>query len=117
QYTHARICSVLEKGKSILQKNSSKKKSLLNEEEKELVKLIHRFPEIVNDAAAQFSPAAIANYVYELAKSYNHFYHKHTIVDKERSDQSLFRLQLSKVTASIIHKSLALLGIESPEKM
>ena len=117
QYTHARICSVLEKGKNILQKNSPINISKLNKEEKEIVKLIHRFPETVNEAAAQFSPATVANYVYELAKAFNHFYHKHTIADAEHPGQSLFRLQLSKVTASVINKSLKLLGIESPEKM
>lgn len=117
QYTHARICSVLGKGKNILQKNPGGKISSLNKEEKEIVKLIHRFPETIQEAAAQFSPATVANYVYELAKAYNHFYHEHTIADEAYQEQSLFRLQLSKVTASIIRKSLTLLGIESPEKM
>ncbi|MBK5286083.1 MAG: arginine--tRNA ligase, partial [Bacteroidia bacterium] len=65
----------------------------------------------------QFSPAAIANYVYELVKIYNHFYHEHIIVDDTKPEQSLFRLQLSKLTASVISKSLKLLGIESPKKM
>lgn len=117
QYTHARICSVLEKGKNILQGDSSIKISKLNKEEREIVKLIHRFPETVMEAAAQFSPASVANYVYELAKAFNHFYHVHTIADVEHPEQSLFRLQLSKVTASVIRNSLMLLGIEAPEKM
>jgi arginyl-tRNA synthetase len=117
QYTHARICSVLRKGEGVMGKKSVTSAHELNKEEKELVKLIHRFPEAIDEAAKHFSPATIANYVYELAKGYNHFYHQHTIVDDEHPAQSLFRLRLSKVTATVIRNSLMILGIESPQKM
>jgi arginyl-tRNA synthetase len=118
QYTHARIHSVLEKGKKIL---SEYKTGIeipeLNAEEKEIIKLIHRFPETLQEAAKQFSPAAIANYVYELAKAYNHFYHLHTIADEENISLSFFRLKLSGLTGQIIRQALTLLGIEAPVRM
>jgi arginyl-tRNA synthetase len=118
QYTHARIHSVLEKGKKIL---SEYKTGIeipeLNAEEKEIIKLIHRFPETLQEAAKQFSPAAIANYVYELAKAYNHFYHLHTIADTENISLSFFRLKLSGLTGQIIRQALTLLGIEAPVRM
>jgi arginyl-tRNA synthetase len=117
QYTHARICSVLRKGKTILEKKPELNSMVSNKEERELIKLIHRFPLAVKEAAEQLSPATIANYVYELAKAYNHFYQGHTIADESNPDLSNFRLQLSKLTASVIQKSLMLLGIEAPEKM
>jgi arginyl-tRNA synthetase len=117
QYTHARICSVLRKGKNIPERKSEAEIPALNKEEKEIIKLIHRFPLVVKEAAEQLSPASVANYVYELAKAFNHFYHEHTIADEGNPAQSMFRLRLSKITASVIRKSLILLGIEAPEKM
>jgi arginyl-tRNA synthetase len=118
QYTHARIHSVLEKGKKILSENKSEVEiPELNAEEKEIITIIHRFPETLQEAGREFSPAAIANYVYELAKAYNHFYHLHTIADAENIPLSFFRLKLSGLAAQIIRQSMALLGIEVPVRM
>ena len=118
QYTHARICSVLEKGKKIL---SEYKTGIeipeLNAEEKEIIKIIQRFPETLEEAGKEFSPAAIANYVYELAKAYNHFYHLHTIADAENIALSFFRLKLSGLIAQIIRQAMSLLGIAVPLRM
>lgn len=118
QYTHARIHSVLEKGKKIL---SEYKTGIeipeLNTEEKEVIKTIHRFPETLQEAGREFSPASIANYVYELAKAYNHFYHLHTIADEENIPLSFFRLKLSGLTGQIIRQAMSLLGIEVPNRM
>ena len=118
QYTHARINSVLEKGKKILSEfKTGIEIPELNAEEKDIIKIIHRFPETLQEAAKQFSPAAIANYVYELAKAYNHFYHLHTIADEENISLSFFRLKLSGLTAQIIRQSTSLLGIDVPARM
>ncbi len=118
QYTHARIYSVLEKGKKILSENKTGLEiPELNAEEKEIIKIIHRFPETLQEAGREFSPAAIANYVYELAKAFNHFYHLHTIADAENIPLSFFRLKLSGLTAQIIRQSMAVLGIEVPVRM
>jgi arginyl-tRNA synthetase len=118
QYTHARIHSVLEKGKKILSEyKTGIEISELNAEEKEIIKIVHRFPETLQEAAKLFSPAAIANYVYELAKAYNHFYHLHTVVDAENISLSFFRLKLSGLAGQIIRQAMELLGIEVPIRM
>src|SRR5258706_935825 len=118
QYTHARIYSVLEKGKKILSENKTGLEiPELNAEEQEIIKIIHRFPETLQEAGREFSPAAIANYVYELAKAFNHFYHLHTIADAENIPLSFFRLKLSGLTAQIIRQSMPVVGIERPVKM
>jgi arginyl-tRNA synthetase len=118
QYTHARIHSVLEKGKKILSEyKTGIEMPELNPEEKEIIKLIHRFPETLQEAAREFSPAAIANYVYDLAKAYNHFYHLHTIADAENMQLSFFRLKLSGLTGQIIRQAMSLLGMEVPTRM
>lgn len=118
QYTHARIHSVLEKGKKILSDlQGGLQIPELNAEEKELIKIIHRFPETLQEGAKQFSPASVANYVYELSKAYNHFYHLHTIADEENIPLSFFRLKLSGLAGQIIRQSMSLLGIEVPARM
>jgi arginyl-tRNA synthetase len=116
QYTHARIRSVLRKGESsgiTFQVTSHE----MSDEEKNLVRLIYKYPEIVREAATGFSPAVVANYAYEVAKAYNHFYHDHVIVDASDKEISAFRLMLSRITAEVISKAMNLLGIEVPERM
>jgi arginyl-tRNA synthetase len=115
QYTHARIKSVLKKGKLVEQKDISKHS--VSKEEKILIRLIYNFPHTVSEAAENYSPALIANYVFDVAKAYNHFYHDHVIVDENSPDTTAFRLTLSNLTASVIKKSMSLLGIEVPERM
>ncbi|MCX6292324.1 MAG: arginine--tRNA ligase [Bacteroidetes bacterium] len=118
QYTFARIRSVMRKGENV---NFSVSLSLQNirmtKEEKHLVRLIYNYPSVASEAAAGLSPALIANYVYELAKAFNHFYHDHVIVDEAAMELSVFRLQLSALTAAVISRSMNMLGIEVPEKM
>ncbi len=118
QYTYARICSVLRKADEqgiIL--NNELKYSDFNEKELQLVKDLSAFPETVADAGANFSPAVIANYIYELAKEFNQFYHDCSILKEENADAKLFRLNLSKLVAHVIKTGCALLGIEVPERM
>lgn len=114
QYTHARICSILRKAEST--QISLSNTYALNADEKEVLKSILDFGEIIKTAAEQYSPATIANYVYEVAKLYNKFYHDHSVL-KATGEQLAFRLALSKLTAHVLHKGMSLLGIQAPEKM
>jgi len=118
QYTHARI-------KSVLRKAAEKQIALLTEidikelsvKEKELLKSISLFPEVVKDAGVNYSPAIIANYCYELVKEYNQFYHDHSILSEEDTAKRNFRLILSAAVAEISSSGMKLLGIEMPERM
>ncbi len=119
QYTYARIQSVIRKAvdAGMIVPDSIKPEVNIDEKEKQLVKLIYRYPSIVKDAGANLSPALIANYVYELAKEYNQFYHEYPIIKEENVDLRDFRLVLSKVTSNVVESAMALLGIEVPERM
>lgn len=117
QYTHARICSVLRKGKKSIGEELTFSKRAVSKEEKSLIKLIYTYPDILRTAAENLSPAVMANYAYELAKSFNHFYHDHVIVDENEKETSAFRLRLSELTAAVIQESTRLLGITVPQRM
>lgn len=118
QYAYARIQSVIRKAATIESLNSNAQAAInLNEKEKDLIKLVWSYDEIVEEAALRYSPALIANYAFDLAKSYNQFYHDNVVVDASEIATSLFRISLSKQTAACIKASLALLGIEVPERM
>lgn len=118
QYTYARIKSVLRKAteKNIILENNLKI-SNLSGKERDLLKRISLFPEIVADAGENYSPAVIANYCYELVKEFNQFYHEHSILSEPNLDQRNFRLVLSAAVAGIAKKGMNLLGIEMPERM
>jgi arginyl-tRNA synthetase len=118
QYTYARIRSVMRKSKDTSLKFPDNDLQLeMSQKEKDLVKLLYRYPSVINEAAASHSPALVANYVYEAAKSFNHFYHDHVIIDEANLPTSAFRLRLSELTSSIIKECMHLLGIEVPERM
>lgn len=114
QYTHARIRSVLSRAGAA---DGSTKIETLQAEELELILLLTQFPETIVDAAKNHSPAVIANYVYEVAKAFNKFYHEHSILQAEDEVTKAFRLQLSEASAKVIKKGMGLLGIEVPERM
>jgi len=119
QYTHARICSILRKaevtGLTIPQQAPAS--VVLSDKELYLIRLLHTFPETVSEAAESFSPAVIANYLFDLAKEYNQFYHDYSIL--KEADESLrsARLLLSSLTARVIKTGMSLLGIDVPERM
>lgn len=119
QYTYARTRSVIAKGEKVFgdRTNDKAPSHPMDEAEKNLVKQLYKYPSVVTEAAATLSPALIANYVYDLAKSFNHFYHDHVIVEESSKEVSLFRLSLSSVTSSILKHGMSLLGIEVPERM
>ena len=117
QYTFARINSVLRKGKNVFNNWDRLAGSKEIGAEKDLIKILYKYPSTIQDAADTLSPSLVANYVYEVAKTFNHFYHNNIIVDEENKDVSLYRLNLSGLTASVIKECLRLLGIEAPERM
>src|SRR5690606_6200746 len=116
QYTHARIKSVLRKAgyDSSLTLGSPGSLSIY---EQELVQALDRYPEVLEAAAKEFSPAQLANYAYELAKSYNKFYHEESILKAEDVTVKAFRLHLSAASAKVIADAMRLLGIQVPERM
>ncbi|SEM95000.1 arginyl-tRNA synthetase [bacterium A37T11] len=116
QYTHARIQSVLTKA-SYKETSALKQPSSLGITEKDLLQALSNYPSIVKAAAQTYSPALIANYVFELAKLYNKFYHEESILKAEEEVTKQFRLTLSAATAAIIAKGMKLLGIEVPDRM
>ncbi len=119
QYTHARIRSVLRKAgdERVGKAPESMAGATINEKEKQLLNTLYHYPAIVQEAAAEMSPARIANYVYEVAKEFNQFYHEHSILHEEDQAVSNLRLCLAALTARTIRDGMALLGIEVPEKM
>ena len=119
QYTHARICSVLRKAEE-LGINLPERISddvILSEKEISLIQHLAEFAAVITDAGQQYSPAIIANYVYDLVKEYNQFYHDFSILKEEDSDVRIFRLVLSKNVAKIVRLGMKLLGIEVPDRM
>ena len=119
QYTFARINSLKRKaGEAGIEDTLQFPANImLNEKEIELMRILYRFPAIIEEAAQNFNPALIANYIYELAKEYNQFYHEHSILKAENSDQVNFRLILSECVGRIINKGMYLLGIDVPDRM
>lgn len=114
QYTHARASSILKKSEIKL---SNIDYSLLKEKEEiELIKKMGEFEKVCFDAYEKLKPNLIANYVYELAKLFNEFYHKYPVL---KTDEDLMKARLGLVMAvrQVIKNSLGLLGIESPERM
>lgn len=120
QYSYARIQSILRKAKTDFDYDFSHAGYQLKElekEERELIKSIFEFPAILNEAALNYSPALVCNYVYELAKSYNHFYQTHQITKEENDNKRNLRLALSVKVGETIKNGMKVLGIEVPERM
>ncbi len=116
QYTYARIQSILRKADNDYL-DATVTNVTLHEKEKELLKIIQQFPEAVKQAAANYSPAIIANYVYDLVKEFNSFYQNVPILGAEDEQEKVFRVQLSKKVGVIIKQGFKLLGIGVPERM
>lgn len=120
QYTHARIKSILRKADSMsIHPESTSLKSITSLEpaEREVIFKINQYTNKIQEAAREYSPAVIANYVYELAKEYNQFYQAIPIFNESDAAKLKFRIAFSQVTASTIQKAMGLLGILVPEKM
>lgn len=115
QYTFARIQSLLTKVGAV--STEQPKNLVLNASEKELLVQLSSFPAIVSKAAESLSPALVANYVYDVVKTYNSFYQNNSVMNADTDKSKNFRVQLSAITAKVIQKSLALLGIGTVNRM
>jgi arginyl-tRNA synthetase len=114
QYTYARIQSIIRKATF----DYSKAVTIdLHEKEKELLKQLELYPDTIQQAAANYSPALIANYTYDLVKGFNSFYQNVPILGEEEEDKKIFRVQLAKKVADTIKSAFSLLGIQVPERM
>ena len=119
QYTHARICSVLRKAADmgITLPNKLNEDLQISDTEGMLIQALASYPDVVAQAGKEFSPALIANYIYDLVKQFNSFYHDFSILKEENEDVRAFRLLLSKSVAKVVKSGMGLLGIEVPERM
>lgn len=115
QYTHARIRSILRKAGDFDQSLSVEVE--MNEAEREIVKLIAEYASVLQEAGKNHSPASLANYLYELVKSFNHFYQTVPILKEENNSNRNFKLMICKATGNVLKSGLQLLGVEAPEKM
>ena len=118
QYTYARIQSILRKAdfdySAVI---SSGVEKSLHEKEKELIKALAQFPEVIQQAAKTYSPALIANYTYDLVKEYNSFYQSVSILGETDENKKVFRVQLSDKVGQTIKNAFSLLGIDVPNRM
>ena len=118
QYTYARIQSILRKAdfdySAVI---SSGVEKSLHEKEKELIKALAQFPEVIQQAAKTYSPALIANYTYDLVKEYNSFYQSVSILGETDENKKIFRVQLSDKVGQTIKNAFSLLGIDVPNRM
>lgn len=119
QYTYARIRSVLRKAaeKGMEPAINFDSSLTISEKETELIKTISLYPATVCEAAEAYSPAVIANYIYNLVKEFNQFYHDHSIMNEEDENVRKFRLVLSANVAKIVKSGMSLMGISVPERM
>lgn len=119
QYTYARIRSLLRKtdkeGLSI--PLAAPTELTIPKMEKELIKLLYDFPQIIENAGTTYSPAVIANYMFDLAKAFNRFYQETPIFKETSLELKIFRLQISHFISIVLRNGMALLGIDLPEKM
>ena len=116
QYTYARIRSILRKSEKGIVK-SEEFATALNEKEVELIQKMSEYGAAVEQAGKDYSPSGIANYCYELTKVFNQFYHDFSILNEPDENIKAMRLVLARNVAKIIKNSMALLGIEVPERM
>jgi len=116
QYTYARIQSILRKAND-LDLQGIQNLEGLHEKEKELLKSIQVFPEKIQEAADNYSPALIANYTYDLVKEFNSFYQQVSILGESDASKRTFRVLLSKKVAEVIRDAFRLLGVSVPERM
>ena len=118
QYTYARIRSLLRKAEELgIALPATFAGLTISAKEQELIAKVAEYADVVEEAARTYSPAVIANYVYDLVKEYNQFYHEFSILKEENEELRAFRLALSEVVARTIASGFSLLGIEMPERM
>ncbi len=119
QYTHARISSIIRKAETENIDMSAKVEDnlVLTDTEREGIYLLSQFSAKIKEAGAEYSPAIIAQYVYDLAKEYNRFYAELSIFNEENLELMKFRILFSKLVAEVINRGMGLLGITVPDRM
>lgn len=120
QYTHARIKAISRKAKSMaleVDPDALKRVDALEPAEREVIQALSNFENKIREAAREYSPAVVANYVYDLAKAYNQFYQSIPIFNETDSAKLKLRIALSETVASVLKRGMHLLGIRVPEKM
>ncbi len=117
QYTYARIRSVLRRAQEGGIEIGDYSAVEPNEKEVALIQKLADFPSVVEDAGRTYSPSKIANYAYDLVKTFNQFYHDYTILGEENAEVRSLRLALCQATATVIASATSLLGISVPERM
>ncbi len=117
QYTHARIRSILRKVTEKGIKTNTSNNYKLQDKEISLIKLLYDYPNVVQSSAQEMNPAGIANYLYDVAKEFNQFYHDHSILKSEDPEAKGFRIILAGVSSTVIKNGMKLLGIDVPERM
>ena len=115
QYTYARIKSILRKNDSIIDVEISTEALLRSE--KEVIVVAEQYPSVIVQAALEHNPSVIANYIFQVAKTFNSFYSEHSIANAETESKKQLRLKLSLLTANVIKSGMGLLGISVPERM
>lgn len=116
QYSHARIRSILRKAEG-RSSSWSWAEVAVDERSKELIQVLDRFPEAVQQAARTYSPAVVAQFAYDLAKVFNGFYQANPILNADSEALVAFRVELCRTTAAALRRALEMLGIEAPERM
>jgi arginyl-tRNA synthetase len=119
QYSYARINSLMDKARSRGMDIPKRvdEKAEVNAKEIQLVKLIHQFPYAIHESADQGNPSIIANFVYELAREFNQFYHDYPVLRADSRESVELRLLLSLQVSRVLRESMWLLGIDLPERM
>ncbi len=118
QYTYARIQSVKAKAaEKNIEYKSFAEDLILDKKEVQLIKTLQQFPKTIAEAGKELNPSFLANYIYELVKEYNQFYHDFSILKEPNDDLMKFRLQLSHLSGEVIKNAMELLGIGVPERM
>ncbi|MHA7843282.1 MAG: arginine--tRNA ligase [Winogradskyella sp.] len=117
QYTYARIQSILRKPNRDENVTLRAVEVSLHDKERDLLKQLEQFPEVIQNAAENHSPALVANYTYDLVKDFNSFYQNVSILGADKEEEKIFRVQLSKIVGQTIKNAFSVLGIEVPERM
>lgn len=115
QYTYARTRSVLRKFEGEI--NAVHTNTLLHPTELEMIKLLYKYPILLDEACKEMNPSKIIDYAYEIAKTYNKFYADCSILAADKEEQKIFRVQLTDFTGKVIRKCFSIVGIEVPERM